>query len=161
MQDESIFTYDVKIRKVWAVKGSKPIVLSTGSKRKSVVFGAVAEGGAQLFRQYPIANSDYFLLFLKELVRKFPRMIFFMDKAPWHTEYRVKRFLRKNRFNLKVIFFPKGYPEANPMEECWNEGKDSILGSTFYNSFAEFKLAISNYYRTKKFSHDLYKYLCH
>ena len=32
MEDESIFIYDVKIRSVWAVKGSKPKILTTGSR---------------------------------------------------------------------------------------------------------------------------------
>lgn len=95
-------------------------------------------------------------------MRKYPRMILFIDKATYHhKEARVKKFFSKNKYAIKVRWFPSGFPEANPMEECWNQGKDSVLGSTFYESFDEFKDAISDYYRTKKFSLDLYKYLCH
>ena len=150
VQDESIFTYDVKIRKVWAIKGSRPIILTTGSKRKTVLFGALGEDEKQLFRQYKTADSDAFLDYLKQLRRKWPKMLLFIDKAPWHKEKRVKSFLRKHKDSIRVFWFPTANPEANPVEECWNQGKDKILGSTFYHSFEEFQNAIVKYYRTRR-----------
>jgi transposase len=152
----------VKIRSVWAVKGSKPRILSTGSHRKIAVYGTCAENRMQCFRTYPEADSNGFLAYLKALIRKYPKMILFMDKATYHKkEARVKRFLRKHRDVIKVRWFPSGFPEANPMEECWNQGKDDVLGSKFYDSFEKFEKAVVQYYRTKRFKLDLYKYLCH
>lgn len=152
----------MKIRSVWAVKGSKPRILTTGSHRKIVLYGAYSENGEQCFRTYPEAESDYFLDYLKIILQKYKKMILFMDKATWHKkEARVKKFLAKHKHNIKVRWFPSGFPEANPMEECWNQGKDEILGSRFFDSFAEFKKAVHTYYRTKRFKLDLYKYLCH
>ena len=162
VQDESIFVYDVRLRAVWVVKGSKPIMLTTGSHDRTCVFGAVAEDGTQLFRQYKNADSDSFLEYLQHLTRKYPRMILFLDKATYHKkEERVKKFFRKHKHCIKIRWFPSGYPEANPTEECWNQGKDDILGSKFHDSFKELKQAITQYYRTKRFKLDLYKYLCH
>ena len=162
VEDESIFTYDVKIRAVWAVKGSKPIILTTGSHRRTCWFGALAEDGTQLFRQYSTADSDSFLDYMKHLHNKYPKMILFIDKATYHKkEARVKKFFRKNKYAIKVRWFPSGFPEANPMEECWNQGKDKVLGSIFHDSFDDFKKACAEYYRTKRFNLDLYKYLCH
>lgn len=161
-EDESIFIYDVKIRSVWAVKGSKPRILTTGSHRKIVFYGAISEDNEQCFRTYPEANSDGFLEYLKVLLKKFPKMILFMDKATYHKkEARVKRFLAKHKHRITVRWFPSGFPEANPVEECWNQGKNDILGSKFFNSFEEFEKAVTTYYRTKRFNLDLYKYLCH
>jgi transposase len=160
--DESTFVYDVKLRAVWAVKGSNPIMLTTGSHRRTCWFGAIAEDGTQLFRQYPNSDSDGFLNYLPQLMKKYPKMILFIDKASYHRkEKRVKRFLRKHKESIKVRWFPSGFPEANPMEECWNQGKDSVLGSTFHDSFLDFKREVAKYYRTKRFKLDLYKYLCH
>lgn len=68
--------------------------------------------------------------------------------------------MKHNKHRLKIIWFPKGFPEANPMEECWNQGKNDLLGCVFYDSFSDFKSAICNYYRTKRFKLDLYNYLC-
>jgi len=161
-EDESIFTYDVKLRAVWVVTGSRPVMLTTGSHRNVVWFGALAEDGTQLFRSYKTADSDSFLDYLKRLTRKYPKMILFIDKATYHKkEKRVKKFLRLHRSSIRVRWFPSGFPEANPLEECWNQGKGSVIGSVFYDTFEDFKQATRKYYRTKKFKLDLYKYLCH
>jgi len=152
--------YDVKLRAVWAVKGSKPTILQTGSHKKVVVSGIVAEDGSQLFRSYDVADSNTFLDILKVLMKKYEYLILYIDRAPWHREKRVKKFFRKHKQSLKIRWFPPGFPESNPMEECWNQGKSEVLGSIFYDSFDEFKSAVSNFYRTKRFKLDLYKYLC-
>ena len=89
-------------------------------------------------------------------------MILFIDKATYHKkEARVKKFLRKNKHCIKVRWFPSGFPEANPVEEYWNRGKEFVMGSVFYDSFEEFKNASMQYFRTKRFKLDLYNYLCH
>lgn len=163
VEDESIFVYDSEIRSIWAVKGTKPRLLVTGSHRRTAVFGALAEDGTQLFRQYDDgADSDSFLDYVEELHRKYPKMILFIDRAPWHWKSeRVRAYFRRHRDTIDVQWFPKGFPEANPVEECWNQGKNSVLGSTFPESFSAMKKLISQYYRTTKFKLNLYKYLCH
>ncbi len=161
VEDESVFIYDAKARAIWAVKGSKPVLLTTGSHRSVSWFGALADDGTQLFRHYDWADSDAFLDYIKHLTRKYPKMILFLDKATYHAkEKRVKRFFRKHRKTIRVRWFPSGFPEANPMEECWRQGKDDVLGSVFHDSFNDFKEASSKYYRTKRFRLNLYKYLC-
>lgn len=72
-----------------------------------------------------------------------------------------RAFLRKHRTTIRVRWFPAGFPEANPVEECWNQGKDSVLAFTFYQNFTELKKAISQGYRTTRFNLDLHKYSCH
>lgn len=162
VEDESIFTYDVKATAIWAIKGSKPRILSTGSKARTIWFGALAEDQTQLFRQYKTADSDAFLDYLNVLTKKYPRMIFFIDKASYHkTEARVKAYFRRHKDTIKVRWFPSGFPESNALEECWKQGKKDVLGSRFYPTFQGFKKATTQYYRTKKFKLDLYKYLCH
>ena len=162
VQDESIFVYETKLRAVWAVKGSKPVVLTTGSHKNITVYGALAEDSTQLFRQYVGANSDGFLDYIEQMCRKYSKMILFLDKATYHKkEARVVAFFKAHRSSIRLRWFPSGFPEANPVEECWKQGKSSVLGSTFYDSFDDFKKAVTKYYRTKKFNLDLYEYLCH
>ncbi|MBI5554054.1 MAG: hypothetical protein HY917_04935 [Candidatus Diapherotrites archaeon] len=60
-----------------------------------------------------------------------------------------------------IRWFPVAFPEANPLEECWRQGKNNCLGSTFHQTFQEFKKTTQKYYRTKRFKLNLYKYLCH
>lgn len=141
------------------MKGSKPIILTTGSHKRIAVFGALAEDGTQMFRSYSTANSDSFLDYLKQLHHKHPKMILYIDKAPWHREERVLEFLKSNKDTIRVIWFPSGFPEANPMEECWNQGKDTV-GSRFHDTYNTYKKEVSEYYRTKRFKLNIRKYLC-
>ena len=162
VQDESIFVYEVKLRKVWAVKGSKPVMLTTGSHQRTVWYGALADDGTQLFRQHPNGDCKHFLPYMDELRKKYPRMVLFLDRATYHKkDERAKAYFRKNSKTIRVRWFPPAFPEANPLEECWHQGKGDCLGSTFYQTFKEFKTATSQYYRTKRFKLNLYKYLCH
>jgi len=160
-QDESIFVYDCVIRSVWALKGSKPIVKITGSHKMTFVFGALSLDGHQLFRQYSEMNGDIFLKYLKCLKRKFKKFFFFYDGAPWHTAGQIEEFFERNKDCIVPIRFPKCSPEFNPVEECWNQGKDDIVGSVLPPTFDGLKSDISRYYRTKRFELDIVKYLCH
>lgn len=161
MADESILIYDVKIRVVWAVKGSRPRQLATGSHRRIVVLGALAEDGTQLFRTSKNADGSTFLNYLKQLHRKYSHMVLYLDKATYHKkDKKVQAYLKKHRKNIRIRWFPSGFPESNPVEECWNQGKNELIGSRFHNTFQDFKNATITYYRTKRFKLDLYKYLC-
>jgi len=95
------------------------------------------------------------------LKRKFKKFVLFIDKATYHKkEARVKKYFRQNKDCIKVRWFPSGFPESNPVEECWNQGEKDILGSMFYDSFSDFEKASVTYFRTRRFKLDLYKYLC-
>lgn len=114
----------------------------------------------QLFRQYPEMNGRIFIKYLKCLKRKFKKFIFYYDGAPYHRSKEVLDFFEKSKDWLLPIRFPKCSPEFNATEECWRQGKESILGSFVPSTFKELKNEISTYYRTKKFHLDIVKYLC-
>jgi hypothetical protein len=80
-EDESFFTYDSIVRKVWIEAGSRPVVTVTGSHRHSCVFGALSLDGRQLFRQYDWFNEDTFYQYLKLLHYKFPKCFLVLDRA--------------------------------------------------------------------------------
>lgn len=161
-EDESIFQYEVKISRVWAKRGSTPRRIVTGSKAKTCVYGTVTQDGRQLFRQYPVCNSDHFLPYLKALQRAFGPLILFLDRATWHKKAkRVAAYVESQRAVLRVIWLPPGWPELNPVEECWRQGKnDDGLGGTLHPTFGILQRAITTYYRTQRFKLNLEHYLC-
>jgi transposase len=67
--------------------------------------------------------------------------------------------MRQSKRFLKVIYFPKGSPEFNAIEECWRQGKYDLLVSKYYPKFEDLRHVIANYYRTRRFSLDIVKYL--
>ena len=108
----------------------------------------------------PLIVIHSFLDYLKKLQNKFHKVILFLDRAPQH--YRsiiVRKHSEENKDILRVEWFPKGSPEFNAVEECWKQGKDDLLVSRYYPKFHNLKKSITKYYRTKRFSLDITKYL--
>ncbi|MCL5789201.1 MAG: hypothetical protein M1290_01895 [Candidatus Thermoplasmatota archaeon] len=68
--DEFVFVYDSIVRRVWARKGSKPRVMTTGSHKKIFGFGSVALDGSTLFRSYDSMTSREFISYPNALKGK-------------------------------------------------------------------------------------------
>lgn len=145
---------------MWTTEGVRPVVTSTGSHQKTSVFGTISMDGRQFFRQYHAFNQYAFLKYLKQLERKFGRLILFIDRAPQHyRSINVKKHLEEHHDAIRIEYFPKGSPEFNVIEECWRQGKHDLLVSKYYPRFSYLKKAIAEYYRTKRFNLDIVKYL--
>lgn len=136
-------------------------MLKTGLKDKTCVYGTIAETGKQFFRQYEKCNSEFFIPYLEALLSRFGKLILLLDRAPWHyTAKLTLKFLKEHKGCLKVLWFPTGWPELNPLEETWKQGKhDGELGGKLFDKFTEFQKAITTYYRTKRFNLSLFNYL--
>src|SRR5436853_6445861 len=94
VEDESIFIHDALVRrKKWTPKGIRPTVTVIGSHQKTCVFGTITIGGKQFFRQYDVFNQYAFSKYLKELQRKFRKLILFLDRAAQH---RSSMMIRKH-----------------------------------------------------------------
>ena len=84
VEDESIFIHDILIRKMWTPEGKRPMVTVTCSHQKTCVFGTLTI----------LTVSNYYLdstkrlisilsySYLRELKRKFHKLILFLDRAP-------------------------------------------------------------------------------
>jgi len=53
--------------------------------------------------------------------------------------------LEENKDAIRILYFPKGSPEFNAVEECWRQGKYDLLVSKYYSKFNDLKLSISKY----------------
>jgi transposase len=152
--------HDVLVRrKMWTPQGIRPIVTTIGSHQKTCVFGTLAMDGRQLFRQYNTFNQHTFLDYLKEVQKKFEKVILFIDRARQHQSKKVRKYLEKNKHIIRLLYLPKGSPEFNAVEECWRQGKYDLLVSKYYPQFTDLKKAVAEYYRTKRFNLGIIKYL--
>ena len=160
VEDESIFMHDsVMTRKRrWVLKEKRPVVTVTGSHSKTIVFGMLSLDGKQLFRQYERFDSQSFMAYLEEARKKFRKFIMIVDRATQHRSRMVKEYLQRNLETIRIEYFPVGLPLLNAVEECWRQGKRSIL-SRCYSGFSHLKQTISNFYRTRRFNLDIKKYL--
>jgi DDE superfamily endonuclease len=81
VEDESVFIRDTLIRKMWTPKGKHPIITVTGSHQRTCVIGTLTMDGKQLFRQYKTFDQYSFISYLRELKRKFHKLILFLESA--------------------------------------------------------------------------------
>ncbi len=145
---------------MWVKKGTRPIVIMTGSHQKTIVFGALSYDGRQMFKQYDKFDQHAFIDFLKHLHKKFGKILVYADRAPQHYRSNlVKKYLKTNHETVIVDWFPKGSPQFNAVEECWKQGKYDLLVSRYHPSFTGLKDMIAEYYRTKRFNLDILKYM--
>ena len=159
MRDEAFFMHDtVSGRKYWSPKDRRISVPYAGSHRKVTIYGSLASDGRQFFRTYDKFNAVTFVAYLKELQRHFGKAVLICDRTPQHRSRHVREFLRKSK-NVKIMYFPKGSPYLNAVEECWRQGKRSLLVSEYYRTFSDMCMAISTYYRTARFNLELMKYV--
>ena len=105
---------------MWTAEGVRPVVMSTGPHQKTSVFGTISKDGRQFFRQYHAFNQYAFLKYLKQLERKFGRLILFIDSSTTtliRSEIKVKKYLEEHHDAIMIEYFPKGSPEFNAIEE--------------------------------------------
>ena len=104
---------------MWTPEGIRPIVTVTGSHQRICVFGTITIDGKQLFRQYDVFNQYVFLKYLKELQRKFRKLLLFIDRAVQHrSSIMVRKHLEENKDVIRVEYLPKGSSDYNAVEEC-------------------------------------------
>ncbi len=145
---------------MWTPEGKRPIVTVTGSHQRTCVFGTITIDGKQFFRQFDVFNQYTFLKYLKELQRKFRKLLLFIDRAvQHHTSIMIRKHLEENKKAIRVEYLPKDSSDYNAVEECWRQGKEDLLVSKYYPRFRNLKSAITSYYRTKRFKLDITKYL--
>lgn len=143
---------------MWVKKGTRPIILVNGSHQKTIIFGALSHDGRQFFRQYKRFDQYCFLDYLKELNRKFGKVLIYADRAPQHKSKLIQKYLDKNS-DVILDWFPKGSPQFNAVEEVWKQGKYNLLVSQYQPSLSNLKNNISKYYRTARFKLDIFKYM--
>jgi len=166
--------YDSISKAVWIRKGRTPIRVTTGSKRKLYLFGAVSLKKEQTFMVLDdkrMRNPDkkakkkYIgkfnwkttLGFLYRLKNKHGKFVLFWDKAGNHNHKKVKAYLKENKDWVRKVSFPTAASDVNPVEECWHQTKGAVK---ICDTYERFKGKAIHYYRHKKFNLNIRHYLC-
>lgn len=160
VEDEAFFVQGETLgRKYWSDEGTRAKIPYSGNRKRLTVFGAIVDDGRQLFRTTTKGfNNKTFIPFVRELLRRFKKVILIVDGASPHRSKLLKETFGKNK-NIKFILLPKASSYLNASEQCWQRGKKVLLDSEYYESFDDMRNAISKYYRTATFNLDIYKFL--
>lgn len=159
--DECNFCVDSNRLRCWALKGSKPIKFTGGSKSKVNVGGFYTENGDFYWSDLgKTQNTDSFLKSLIDFKRNIGTKIFLIvDRATWHRSKRAYEFYQNNKHWLQVFYFPPATPDRNPTEFCWKRTREL---RTSIKSFINVKVLIeelAEFWEDQPFTHKMSHYL--
>jgi hypothetical protein len=159
--DETGFCLHPKLGRVWAKKGSQPMVLTKSQHHKRLnVFGWVDPlAGRHGMVPQEKGNTEGFLALLRNILYRFKGMTIdlWVDHARWHKGQRVEQFLSHHQ-PLAINYIPKYHPELNFQESLWRTMRYEETTNTYYESFEE--LATSVFKRSQRWKPKKILSLC-
>ena len=159
--DESSFCVDSNKSKCWAIKGSKPIKFTSGSKAKINIGGFYTENGEFYWYDLGIKqNTDSYLKSLLDFKRDIGTKIFLlMDRATWHRSNKAKEFYQNNKQWLKISLFPTATPDRNPTEYCWKITREDFTSIKSFKNIKVLKEELGEFWEKHTFTHKMSHYL--
>lgn len=156
IEDESTFYRSGDPRKVWALKGTKPILRTLGSHEKVNVIGAINpfedEG---IYAYIKTLHAKNFKVFLQKIVDIYcgsGKTYMFLDNAKAHHAKLLQTFLESVQDKFELIFLPPYCPDLSEIEKLWQEVKSEVVYNGYYNTFTDFKNALTRALRRKNYS---------
>jgi transposase len=158
--DEVHFRRDADKRRSWSLIGVPPIVHVNGSFQNTNAYGAYTLDGKFHYKFVERQDSTKTIAFFERLRKKYGKIIFVLDNARWHTSKAVQSYVKNCCGAVKLVFFPKTSPDANPVEECWRQTRNNTTANIAFDSVVDLKNALSTFWKKQQFTHNIINYLC-
>ena len=159
VHDESIFLRTrTNGRKLWSRVGDPVTASRHGRRDRTIVFGALAEDGTRLTRQYGKFDGPTFVRYLKEVRRKWGKVPLATDNASQHKHMVVRQYLEEHD-GLEILYLPTAMPKLSAVGSVWKDAKYRLVTSEHYETLEDLTHAVSEYFRTCSIRLDIYKFL--
>jgi transposase len=128
--DEARFGLHTEHRRVWSLRGLRPVMPHQQRYEWDYVYGAVGIGHAgSVFHYQPTVSLENYSHFLNDIGKQNPGVIHIViqDGAGFHHrdgDHRVPA-------NVRLITLPAYSPELNPVEKLWDQIKDTTCNEVF------------------------------
>jgi len=123
--DEAGFSSEPSLGKTYGLKGTTPVVRTTGQRQKVSAISAVSAKGGFWSKVYTgMLNAGRFVEFLKDFRKGGRGRVFLVvDGHPSHHAKIVKDYVEETRGMLELHFIPPYAPDLNPDEFVWQHAK--------------------------------------
>lgn len=138
------------------MKGSRPVVKTNYTRERFNVIGARTRR-TFVFRFITRQTQRTFIRFIGLLLKKYPRLVIFVDNAPWHRGKVIRLFCRKHSKTLRLHYFPTYSPELNPVEQHWKISKQAI-SNRILRSISATQYHVRNALSRKKLMPRMFQY---
>lgn len=156
-QDEATFGLIPLIARGWAKKGSRPIAIINHANKYTNVFGARSKNSF-VFSFSTTKKQKDFIQFLKKLLKRWRKVLLFVDGARAHHGKLVKNFVAKHKKVIHIEYFPKYSPETNPVEQCWKPARKK-LSNRLIKSLSAMQYHLKNTFNDKGSMPKMFHYL--
>lgn len=103
--DEYAIDLTARMKKVWALKGSKPVGLIKNSTKRTHIIGALT-GNKMIMEYAERVDSEMIIRFLDELKLYYKRFVIVMDNAGWHRSWKIKEYIETNKNTIIIEYLP-------------------------------------------------------
>ena len=128
--DEARFGLHTELRRVWTLRGRRPIVTRQIKYEWDYLYGALsAVGGEAHFAHVPGVSLEWDQSYLHDLAASDPEAIHVLvrDQAGFHLRDGDPRLPAR----VRLIDLPAYSPELNPCEQMWDILKDDTCNQVF------------------------------
>ena len=119
------------LRAAWAQAGEPALVPVTGRNSQRVLFGAInLRTGHRVVLCWPSETGPGAQAFLTEIRRRYQQastIWLLLDHGPAHTAGPTQRLAAQ--LNMKLVWWPKQWPELNAMDQLWRELKRLVAAN--------------------------------
>ena len=144
--DEAGFTLHPKLGRVWAQRGSRPVVRTRRQHRprRNFVGWVNPWSGARGLMRTATGNTVALLAFLEQILIAYPTQLIQLwgDNASGHKGAAVGSFL-KGHPQLKLRYQPPYHPELNCQEPVWKRIRYEVTTDRYALRLADLEQAIS------------------
>jgi hypothetical protein len=128
--DEARFGLHTALRRVWTLRGLRPVVTRQLRYEWDYLYGALsAIGGQAHFAHLPGVSLEWDRAYLEDLAASDPEAIHVLvrDQAGFHLREGDPRLPER----VRIVDLPPYSPELNPCEQLWDIIKDETCNQVF------------------------------
>jgi transposase len=147
--DEATFRMVPTLTRIWAKKGSKPMIPTHDDKRKVVITGGTNPvTGKTHFYLSESTSQKAALAFVKQIRRRYPDMeiVILLDGAPSHKANILKEYVKQDK-KIHLEPLPSYAPKLNIQEDIWKWLRKRITHNFLFDGPKALADAIRNSYR--------------
>ena len=130
--DEARFGLHTELRRVWTLRGLRPVVTRQIRYEWDYLYGALgAVSGEAHFAHLPSVSLEWDRKYLEDLAASDPEAIHVLvrDQAGFHLRDGDPRLPER----VRIVDLPPYSPELNPCEQMWDIVKDDTCNQVFAN----------------------------
>jgi transposase len=144
-EDEASFAQWGALISTWARRGQQPEVPTSGTRKGSKVFGAMAYGSGRLFYQglegrFTAESSQTFLTMIMAQTKD--HLFLIHDGARYHTSQATQQFLQAHGKRITAHPLPSYSPDYNPIAYLWRNTKKRATHNKYCKEFAALTVSV-------------------